>query len=204
MSILKIYMGITKSKNLGICITGSFCTFKQILEEIKKIKHEGYNIIPIVSEATKTFDTRFYKASDFISELEEITQNKIVDTIVDAEPLGPKNMIDLMIVAPCTGNTLSKLANSITDNAVTMAVKAHMRNHKPVVIGISSNDVLGVNLGNLAVMLNQKNVFFVPFGQDDPIKKPKSIISDYSLILDTIKNAEEGRQIQPVLLRGDL
>lgn len=185
--------------NIGIAITGSFCTYSQILEQIKNLKDDGHNIIPIVSHAVYETDTRFGDAKEFIKTLEEITGNKIVHTIVEAEPLGPKNMIDVLAIAPCTGNTLSKLANGLSDDAVTMSAKAHMRNYKPLVIAISSNDALGLNMKNIATLMNAKNVYFVPFRQDDPIKKPKSLIADLSLLGKTIDEAVANKQIQPII-----
>ena len=187
--------------NIGFGITGSFCTHKLILEEIKILVEKGYNIIPILSDSVQKFSTRFGRKENFISEIERITGNVVVSNIVEAEPIGPNNLIDVFVVAPTTGNTLSKLANAITDNAVTMVFKSHVRNNKPVVVGISSNDDLGLNLKNIATLLNTKNIYFVPFGQDDPVKKPKSLIADYSKIEDTILSAVKGEQIQPLLLR---
>lgn len=187
--------------NIGFGITGSFCTHKLILEEIKILVEKGYNIIPILSDSVQKFSTRFGRKENFISEIERITGNVVVSNIVEAEPIGPNNLMDVFVVAPTTGNTLSKLANAITDNAVTMVFKSHVRNNKPVVVGISSNDGLGLNLKNIATLLNTKNIYFVPFGQDDPVKKPKSLIADYSKIEDTILSAVKGEQIQPLLLR---
>lgn len=188
-------------KNIGFAITGSFCTHDRILIEIERLKKKGYNIIPILSEIVQNTDTRFGEAKKFVSKLEEITENRCVRTIVEAEPIGPKNLIDILVVAPCTGNTLSKLANAITDDAVTMVAKAHIRNNKPVVLGVSTNDALGFNAKNIAVLLNAKNFFFVPFGQDDYEKKPKSLICDWNLIEETILFALENKQIQPILLK---
>ena len=186
--------------NIGLGITGSFCTYKQILETAENLTKNNHNVIPIVSNAVLNMDTRFGKAEDFILKLKEITGNEIVSTIVEAEPLGPKNVIDVLAIAPCTGNTLSKLANGISDDAVTMSAKAHMRNYKPLVISVSTNDGLGLNLQNIAKLLNEKDVYFVPFRQDDPIKKPKSLISDLNLLEKTIESAVKHEQIQPLLL----
>ena len=191
----------TLIKNVGVAITGSFCTHEKILNQIKLLKEKGYNILPIISDSVKNTDTRFGKAKDFINELTTITGNEIIDSIVKAEPIGPKNLIDILLIAPCTGNTLSKLANAITDNAVLMTAKAHLRNNKPIVIGISSNDNLGLNAQNLAKLLITKNVFFVPFGQDDPINKPKSLICDWNLIEKTLIYATNGVQLQPLFLK---
>lgn len=186
---------------IGFGITGSFCTHDLILNEIKNLVEKGYKIIPILTDKVLTTSTRFGTAQDFILKIENLTGNKVVSTIVEAEPIGPKNLIDILVVAPTTGNTLAKLANAITDNAVTMVFKAHVRNNKPVVIGISSNDALGLNLKNIATLLNTKNIYFVPFAQDDPIKKPKSLIADYSKIEETIEGALKGEQIQPLLIK---
>lgn len=186
---------------IGFGITGSFCTHDLILNEIKNLVEKGYKIIPILTDKVLTTSTRFGTAQDFILKMENLTGNKVVSTIVEAEPIGPKNLIDILVVAPTTGNTLAKLANAITDNAVTMVFKAHVRNNKPVVIGISSNDALGLNLKNIATLLNTKNIYFVPFAQDDPIKKPKSLIADYSKIEETIEGALKGEQIQPLLIK---
>ncbi len=189
--------------NIGLAITGSFCTYAKILEIIENLVKDGYNVIPIVSDAVVKYDTRFGNASAFLEKLRTLTGNEIVTNIVEAEPLGPKNMIDVLAVAPCTGNTLSKIANGISDDAVTMSAKAHMRNYKPLVIAVSSNDALGLNMANLSKLFNAKEVYFVPFRQDDPIKKPKSLISDLKLLKKTIQMAEKKQQIQPVLLASD-
>lgn len=185
-------------KNLGIAITGSFCTHQTILECIKSLK-KIYNILPIVSTTVATQNTRFGKAKDFLNKLEELTQKKIVSTIQEAETIGPNNLIDILLIAPCTGNTLSKLANGITDNAVTMVCKSHTRNNKPVIIGISTNDALGLNLKNIGLLLNSKNYFFVPFKQDNPTNKPKSLVANWNLIHETILCAEKNIQLQPLI-----
>lgn len=187
---------------IGLGITGSFCNFNEVKNIIRDLKEQKVKkIIPIVSENTKTLDTRFYKAKDFIAMLEAETNEKIIDTLVKAEPIGPKNMIDIMVICPCTGNTLAKLANGISDTAVLMATKGHIRNNKPVVLGISTNDGLGKSLKNIAILIDTKNVFFVPFRQDDYISKPKSLALDYSFVVDTIKEAMEYKQLQPIIAR---
>ena len=189
-----------KNLTIGLAITGSFCNFNEIQEVIRTLKDEGTKkIIPILSKNAKKLDTRFYKAKDFIHMVESETGEKIIDTITKAEPIGPKNMVDIILVCPCTGNTLAKLANGITDTPVLMAIKGHIRNNKPVVIGISTNDGLGVSLKNIAELLNTKNMFFVPFRQDDYMSKPKSLILEYSKITDTISEAMNFKQIQPLL-----
>lgn len=185
--------------NIGLGITGSFCNFKYIKEVIYSLQDEGANVIPIVSENVKSLDTRFYKSKDFLEMLKSTTKNKVISSIVEAEPIGPKNILDILVICPCTGNTLAKIANGITDSTILMAIKSHIRKNKPVVIGISTNDGLGAAFENIGKVINTKNFYFVPFSQDDPINKPKSLVLDYSYILDTIKEALENRQIQPIL-----
>lgn len=185
--------------NIGLGITGSFCNFKYIKEVIYSLQDEGANVIPIVSENVKSLDTRFYKSKDFLEMLESTTKNKVISSIVEAEPIGPKNILDILVICPCTGNTLAKIANGITDSTILMAIKSHIRKNKPVVIGISTNDGLGAAFENIGKVINTKNFYFVPFSQDDSINKPKSLVLDYSYILDTIKEALESRQIQPIL-----
>lgn len=192
-----------KKINIGFAVTGSFCTHQLIVGEIKKLKEAGYNIIPIFSPSTASFDTRFGKAANFRAQVEEITENGVIDTLISAEPVGPQNMIDILVIAPCTGNTLSKLANATTDTAPTMVAKAHMRNNKPVVIGISTNDGLGLNMINLAQLVNSKNIYFVPFCQDNYVSKPKSLVADFALLEETIKSALEGQQLQPIIAKGE-
>lgn len=187
-------------KNIGFAITGSFCTHQTILKHIKDLKNKGYNIIPIVSPIVFKTDTRFGKAKDFLKELELITQNKVISTIIDAEPLGPENKIDVLVIAPCTGNTLAKLSLGITDNALLMTAKSHLRNNKPLVVGVSTNDALGQNLKNIAMLLNSKNIFFVPFSQDNPTEKPKSLVARWEFLEETILGAVKNTQIQPLLV----
>ena len=189
-----------KDKTIGFAITGSFCNFKETKGVLEELKNEGVKeIIPIVSYSTKNYDTRFYKANEYIKMVEDITKNKVIDTIVKAEPIGPKNMVDIIVVCPCTGNTLAKLANGVTDTPVLMAIKSHIRNNKPVVIGVSTNDGLGVTLKNIGILLNTKNMYFIPFRQDDFVSKPKSLVLDYNYIIETIKLAFESKQIQPII-----
>ncbi len=187
--------------NIGLGITGSFCNFPRIEGLIEDLKKEKVSkIIPIVSQSSKTYDTRFYLKDDFLKMLEIKTGQKIIKDIVGAEPLGPKNIIDIMVIVPCTGNTVAKLATGITDSAVLMATKSHIRNNKPVVIGISTNDGLGANFKNIGQLYDTKNFYFVPFLQDDYIKKPKSLVLDYSKVIDTIVYALKGEQIQPLFV----
>lgn len=187
-------------KNIGFAVTGSFCMHKKILKLIKTLKAKGYNILPIVSQTVYYTDTRFGKSKDFIAEIENVTENEVIKSVVEAEPIGPKSLIDILIVAPCTGNTLSKISNAVTDNAVTMAVKSHLRQNKPVLIGVSSNDALGKNSENLGKLINAKNIYFIPFGQDDYINKPNSLISDWTLTEKAMLEAEKGRQLQPIII----
>lgn len=187
---------------IGLGITGSFCNFSEVKEVIESLQKENVKkIVPIISHATKEMDTRFYKAKEFVHMLQETTGEKVIDTIVKAEPVGPKNLVDVIVIVPCTGNTLAKLANGITDSPVLMAVKGHIRNNKPVVVGISTNDGLGASLQNIATVMNSKNFYFVPFRQDDYMSKPKSLVLDYRYIVETIEDAMESKQIQPVLAR---
>jgi dipicolinic acid synthetase, B subunit len=184
---------------VGFALTGSFCTFSKIMPELEKLVAEGADVLPIISEAVDKFDTRFGKADEWKSRIEGITDKKLIKTIVEAEPIGPKALLDIMVVAPCTGNTLSKLANGITDTPVAMAAKAHLRNGRPLVIAISTNDGLSNNAKNLGLLLNAKNIYFVPFGQDDPIKKCNSLTANNEMIIPTILEALKGKQIQPLL-----
>lgn len=186
--------------NVGVAITGSFCTFDHILEELKKLQSEGANIIPIFSFNAGRIDTRFGKASDFVEKVKSITGKDPILTIEEAEPLGPKGMIDVLVIAPCTGNTIAKLSNGITDTPVLMAAKAHMRNNKPLVISISTNDALGLNLKNIGTLLSTKEVYFVPFGQDNYEAKPKSMVANTKLMIPTIEDALERKQLQPILI----
>jgi dipicolinate synthase subunit B len=187
---------------VGIALTGSFCTIGKVIPEIEKLILEGADVYPAISEVVDKFDTRFGKAEDWKGKLKNITGKDIISSIVEAEPIGPKAFLDVLVVAPCTGNTLSKIANAVTDTTVTMACKAHLRNQKALVIGISTNDGLSANAKNLGLLLNMRNIYFVPFGQDDPVKKCNSLVADMEKLIPTIKLALEGIQIQPVLLNS--
>ena len=187
----------------GFALTGSYCTFKRVLPQIQKLVELGYDVVPFMSENVYNTDTRFGKASDFIEEVEQITSKKIIHSITGSEPVGPKNILDVLIIAPCTGNTLAKIANGITDTSVTMAAKASLRNHNPLIIAISSNDALGANAKNLGSLLNARNVFFVPFGQDAPNNKPESLVAQMELIPETLSAALSGKQLQPVIQMVD-
>ena len=183
---------------IGFCVSGSFCTFKNVLKALREVVDAGFDVTPIFSYNVANLDTRFFKAADFRKEVETITGNKVIDTLVGAEPVGTSMGLELLVVAPCTGNTLAKIANGITDTPVTLAVKAQLRNSCPVVLSISSNDALGANAKNMGILLNTKNIYFVPFGQDDPTVKTNSLIADTTLILPTIISALGGKQLQPV------
>lgn len=185
---------------LGFAMCGSFCTFSKVINQLKNIAEAGYNILPIMSQNAYSTDTRFGKACDFISEVESICNKKIIKNIVEAEPIGPKKLVDLMIVAPCTGNTMAKIANGITDTTVTMAVKSTLRTGRPVLLAPATNDALAASAQNIAKLLNTKNIYFVPMKQDNPVKKPTSVVADFSLILPAAIAALERKQIQPVLL----
>ena len=184
---------------VGFALTGSFCTIERIIPEIENIIKEGGEVLPIFSESVQSCDTRFGRADELKLKVEGITGRKIISSIVEAEPIGPKSLVNVMIVAPCTGNTMAKLANAITDTTVTMACKAHLRNSKPLVIAISTNDGLGANAKNIASLLNTKNVYLVPFEQDAPNKKPNSLVAKPGLIIPAVLEALKGRQIQPIL-----
>lgn len=185
---------------IGFCVTGSFCTFHRILPQMQKLVDEGAQVYPIFSHAVANTDTRFTTAAEFRKDVEHISGQKVIDTIVGAEPIGPQQLLDVVVVAPCTGNTLAKLANGITDTPVLMAAKAHLRNQKPVVIAISTNDGLGNNGKNLAGLTNTKNIYVVPYYQDGPNIKVNSLMADMDQIIDTIVLALEKKQIHPILL----
>lgn len=183
---------------MGLAVCGSYCTFDKIFPVAQALAQE-FELTGIMSENAAATDTRFGCAENMKKRFEEITGGPIIQTIRDAEPIGPKRLLDVLVVAPCTGNTLAKLAGGIADTAVTMACKAHLRNQRPLVIAISSNDALSANARNIGELLNRKHIYFVPFGQDDPVKKANSIVADMSLIGETARAALEGRQLQPIL-----
>lgn len=185
---------------IGIGLTGSHCTIPEVIPEIERLKQEGADLYPILSPAVLETDTRFGNAEDIQKTLFTITGRKPWHTLVEVEPIGPKKLFDVMVVAPCTGTTLGRLAMGISDTAVTLACKAHLRNGRPVVVAIATNDGLGANLYNVATMLNRKFIYFVPFGQDDPKGKPRSLVARMELLCETIFSALRGEQIQPVIL----
>ena len=184
---------------VGFAMCGSFCTFSKVLPEIERLVELGYDVVPIMSEFAYATDTRFGKAEDFIAQVEEMTGKKIIHTIDEAEPIGPKKLLDVLVIAPCTGNTLGKLACGITDSSVTMAAKAHIRNAKPVVIAVSTNDGLGASAKNIGMLQNAKYIYFVPYDQDDHIHKPSSLVADFTQISPAIQMALKNVQIQPVI-----
>ena len=183
---------------IGYAFCGSFCTLGRSLEIFTKMAADGRELLPIVSENVYSTDTRFQKAADFCKSLECISRKKVIHTITDAEPLGPKVSLDALIICPCTGNTLAKIANGITDTVVTMAAKAHLRSDRILIIALASNDALSANLKNIAALLERKNVYFVPMSQDDPENKPHSLIADFSLLEQTLCLAEKWKQIQKI------
>ena len=185
---------------IGFALTGSHCTIGEVIPQIEKLIKAGTQVFPIISPAVNNVSTRFGEAKDIKERLKKITGNRIIKSIVDAEPIGPQKMFDIIVIAPCTGNTLAKLANGIIDTPVLMSAKAQLRNQRPVVLAISTNDGLGLNAKNLGILLATKNIFIVPFGQDDPLQKPTSLVSRLDLLLPTIEKALKREQIQPILL----
>lgn len=189
-----------KGKRIGFGLTGSHCTYDATLPEIQKLVDAGAEVIPVVSHTVKNTDSKFGEAAMWIEKIENITGKEVIDTIPKAEPLGPKLPLDCMVVAPLTGNSLSKFANAMTDSPVLMAAKATLRNQNPVVLGISTNDALGLNGVNLMRLMATKNIYFIPFGQDNPDKKPNSLVAKMDLLPDTVKAALDRKQLQPTLI----
>lgn len=192
-------MGKKEKCTVGFAITGSFCTYEKIKGVVEKLVKDGNRVIPIFSNQAQMINSRFGNARDFIIAIQEITGERGIFTLQEAEPIGPKAYLDILVIAPCTGNTMAKLCAGITDSPVLMAAKAHLRNEKPVVISVSTNDALGANFKNIGELMNTKSIYFVPFGQDDCVKKPKSMIAHVDQIGATIDEALKGRQIQPVI-----
>lgn len=186
-------------KRIGCVMTGSFCTFKKVFESWAELRQQGAELFPIMSFNACSLDTRFYAAREAVLIFEEITGKKVWHTIEAVEPIGPKKLLDAVVVAPCTGNTLAKIANGITDTPAAMAVKSHLRNGKPVVIAVSTNDGLSGSAINLGKLMGTKHIFFVPFRQDDYRNKPNSLVADFDLLAESTAEALENRQIQPVL-----
>lgn len=185
---------------IGYALCGSFCTLERSVDALEGLKKAGYEILPVMSEICYSTDTRFGTAASFRERIGKICGNPIIHSVLDAEPIGPKIKLDALIIAPCTGNTLAKIAYGITDSAVTMAAKAHVRNQKPLILAIATNDALCANLKNIGHALERKNVYLVPLGQDDPENKPNSMIADFSRIPETLALALQGKQIQPMLI----
>jgi len=189
-----------KNVKIGFAFTGSFCTFSEVIAELEKLSAAGADITPIISYAVDKFDTRFGSAEQWKIKIEAVTGRSVIRTITEAEPIGPKALFDILVVAPCTGNTLAKLANGITDTPVTMACKAHLRNGRPLLLAPSTNDGLGINAKNIGLLQTCKNIFFVPYRQDDPQRKCNSLVARFDLIIPAIQAALEGRQLEPVLV----
>lgn len=186
-------------KHIGFAMCGSFCTFKRVIPVMKELADTGYEVHPIMSYNAFSTDTRFGKARDFTAEIEAICGRKIIATLTDAEPIGPKKLLDALIIEPCTGNTLAKLASGIADTPVTLAAKSHLRNARPLLIAVSTNDALAGAAKNIGALANYKNIYFVPYRQDDPAGKPTSIVADFSKTLSALECALEEKQIQPVI-----
>lgn len=189
-----------KNKKVGFGFTGSFCTFDKVIVQLEKLKEEGADIYPVFSERSYRTDSRFGDGKDFIKKVEKITGKEVYTTIVESERFGPSKLLDIFIIAPCSGNSLAKLATGITDSSVLMAAKGHLRNKKPLVIAVSTNDALGINLRNIGTLMNSKHIYFVPFGQDNYKVKGNSMVADFDKIIPTIKEALNEKQIEPVII----
>ncbi|CDQ40065.1 MULTISPECIES: dipicolinate synthase subunit B [Virgibacillus] len=187
-------------KRIGFGLTGSHCTYDQVFPQIERLVKQKAEVVPIVTYTVRTTDTKFGEAADHIEKIESITGKRVITTMPEAEPLGPQYPLDCMVIAPLTGNSLSKMANALTDSPVLMAAKATMRNQQPVVLGISTNDALGLNGVNLMRLMASKFIYFVPYGQDDPYKKPNSLVAKMDLLSETIESALEFKQLQPVIV----
>ena len=185
---------------IGFAVCGSFCTHAKAMSALEQVRARWKNVVPIVSECTADTDTRFGAAHDLMREMERICDHRVISTVKAAEPIGPQKLLDLLIICPCTGNTLGKLAAGVTDTSVTMAAKAHLRNGRPLLIAPSTNDGLSVSAASIGTLLARKYIYFVPFGQDDPDKKPTSLVADFNQVADAAQAALEGRQLQPMLL----
>lgn len=192
-----------EGKKIGVALTGSFCTFEKMFRELQKLKDTGAEIYPIFSDAAQTITSRFGAPTLYKEKMKTITDKEPIFAIETAEPIGPTGYLDILTILPCTGNTAAKLANGITDSPVLMASKAHLRNNKPLVISIATNDGMGMNMKNIGLLLNSKNIYFVPFGQDDCKKKPNSLVAHTELLLPTLEAALEGHQYQPLLISYD-
>ncbi len=190
-----------EDKTIGFALCGSFCTHARAMEALEQVKARFARVVPIVSQCVADTDTRFGSAHDLMREMERICDHRVISTVKAAEPIGPQKLLDLLIICPCTGNTLGKLAAGITDTSVTMAAKAHLRNQRPLLIAPSTNDGLAASAPSIGALLGRKYIYFVPFGQDDPEKKPTSLVADFSQVADAARAALEGRQLQPLLLK---
>lgn len=190
---------LLKDKKIGVAITGSFCTYEKVFQGLEALAKEGARIQTIFSGAAQNTDSRFGHGADFLKKAKEITGREPILTIEGAEPIGPGNLLDILVILPCTGNTIAKLANGITDTPVLMAAKAHLRNEKPLLLSVSTNDALGMNMKNIGLLMNAKHIYFVPFGQDHPQKKPNSMIARTELLVPALEAALEGKQMQPVI-----
>ena len=191
-----------EDKTIGFALCGSFCTHARAMESLEQVKARFARVVPIVSDCVAATDTRFGAAHDLMREMERICDHRVISTVKAAEPIGPQRLLDLLIICPCTGNTLGKLASGVTDSCVTMAAKAHLRNGRPLLIAPSTNDGLSASAASIGALLPRKHIFFVPFGQDDPEKKPTSLVADFGQVADAAQAALEGRQLQPLLLRA--
>ena len=191
-----------KKTSIGFAMTGSFCTFERVLKQMEALVRRGYEVLPVLSFNAGTLDTRFMTAEHLRARIVEITGNEPIDTLAGAEPIGPKKMTDVFLIAPATGNSLAKLAAGIYDTPVLLGAKSHLRNDRPLVLAVSTNDGLGAAAQNIGRLLNVRNIYFVPFGQDDPVKKPRSLVADFSQIPRTIAAALSGVQMQPLLSYG--
>ena len=191
-----------EGKTIGLGITASHCTYEDVVPKIASLREAGAVVVPVITHSVLVANTRFGTGEEWIQKIEELSGSKVISSIVEAEPLGPKRPLDAFIIAPLTGNTLSKFANAATDSPVLMAAKATLRNGSPVILGISTNDALGLNGQNLIKLINAKNVYFIPFGQDDPIKKPTSLIADFNKMVETVEHAiTHKKQIQPIIIQ---
>ncbi len=188
-----------KGKKIGVAITGSFCTFDKIFVELRNMVNAGADVYTILSDAAQSIESRFGKPEDFTSQIISITGREPMCSIAEAEHIGPSGFLDILVILPCTGNTAAKLANGITDTPVLMGAKAHLRNNKPLVLSISTNDGLGMNMKNIGLLMNAKNIYFVPFGQDNSVSKPNSLIAHTKLLIPTLEMALENKQLEPVL-----
>ena len=182
----------------GFAICGSFCTFSKAIGQMEHLISEGINVVPIMSQTAYSTDTRFGRAEDFRKRIEDICSREIIHTITQAEPIGPEKMLDILVIEPCTGNTAAKLANGVVDTSVTLAAKAHLRNDRPLLLALSTNDALSNAAVNVGKLLNNRNVYFVPMAQDDSVKKPRSVVADFTKTYDAILSALDGRQLQPI------